>query len=154
SQRDQQRTPAELDVALWEEAREQRVPGDGGGDRVDALVESRRDQLDASPVAGAGHADPGVARRVELRLRLLRDPVHQPLDVAALVRGIVDLDGPARLAEAPGVPGEDVVAVADEVADPWYSEDRAGPAEGAGAGVAARAPAGPLQDRRRLLPGP
>ena len=81
---EQRSDPAALDRLLLVERGEQRVPGDRRGDRVDALVDRRGDELDPARVGDAVHADPRVARLVELRLGLLGEPVDQRRDVAAL----------------------------------------------------------------------
>ena len=75
------------------------MPGDDRGDRVDALVARRGDELDPARVGDAGHADAAGRPAVELRLGLLGEPVEQRADVAALGVGRVDRDRPAGVAE-------------------------------------------------------
>ncbi len=69
----------------------------------------RGDELDATAVGAADHADAGIARPVELHAALGGHPVEELLHVLALVVGAVGLDRAAGLAEAPRVPGEHVV---------------------------------------------
>ena len=143
--------PAALDGLVLVEAREQRVPGDRRDDRVDPLVDRRRHELDPARVGDAVHADARVARLVEPRLGLLREPVEQRRDVAALVALVVDGDGPAGLAESARVPGQDVEA---GVAQRPGADVAGGVRRRAvRVGVARTAPAVGLEDRRRPLAG-
>ena len=54
-----------------------------GNDRVDAVVDRRRDELDPTPVGAADHPDARVALLVQQRLGLARDP-------ASVVRLVAD----------------------------------------------------------------
>ena len=67
--------------------------------------------LDPRAVAAARHAQARVARPVELRPRLLGDPVDDRARVAPLDGRIVDVDGAAGGSEAARIPGHDVVAL-------------------------------------------
>jgi hypothetical protein len=138
----EQAGPAELDDGIFVEARGERVPGNLRRDGVDPLVDRGRDELDAAPVRAAGHADARVAERVELGLRLLRQPVEQGLHITALEVRAVHLHGAARGAEAARVPGQDVVAGGVEAADRLA---------GRLVDVAGAAPAVAEEDRRRGL---
>src|SRR5207248_9734742 len=102
-------SPAALHRLRLVEARLQRMPRDLGNDRVDATVDRGRDELDPAAVRRADHSHARVALAVELHAWLLRDPVDKSRDVATLEVGAVGLDGPARVPEAPWVPGEHVV---------------------------------------------
>ena len=133
----QRQVPARLDRRARIEAREQVVPGDRGGDRVDPPVTCGGEELDAAAVAAAGHPYPRVATPVPPRLRLLRHVVDEGAHVAALEARVVDHHGPARAAESAGVPGEDVVAGRGEV--------------GGRARLPGTAPSVSDQDRRRAL---
>ena len=148
AQRVERRRPAALDGLLLVERGQQRVPGDDRGDRVDALVQRGRRELDAAGVGDAGHAHARVAGPVELGLGLRREPVDQRHHVARLLVGRVDGDRAARVAEPARVPRQHVEAGLAQRAD----------ADVAGALVAGRvrvglarpAPAVALEDRRRL----
>ena len=107
---DQGQVPAELHRVVLEEAGGELVPGDRRRDGVDARIAGGGDELDAAAVAGAVHAEHGVARGLEPGLGLLGDEVDQRLRVARLELGVVDHHRAARAAEAAGVPGEHVVA--------------------------------------------
>ena len=133
--------PAALRRVVLVEAGEQRVPGDLRRDRVDPVVHRREHVLDAAAVARADHAEPRVARPVELRLRLLGDQVDQRLRVAALELRRVGHHVARGGAEAARVPGEHVVAVVEVAGDDRVVLRR--PALGV---------AGPVHDRRRLRP--
>ena len=91
------------------------VPGDLGRDRVDALVERRRHELDPARVRAAAHADQRVAGSLLRHARISRQQVDQPHHVLTLVLRGVDVHLAARGAESALVPGEDAVARLDEV---------------------------------------
>ena len=102
------------------------------------------DQLDTATVGAADHPDPGIARRVELDAGPGGHPVDQGADVARLVVGAVDLGLAAGLAEAAGIPGEDVVPGRPEGLDRDPAED----ARPLGVGVPGQAPSRAHEDGR------
>ena len=61
-------------------------------------------ELDPAAVGETDHADPRVAGPVELRHGLFGDPVHEHLDVTALVFGIVPRSRSRPTCRTPGDP--------------------------------------------------
>src|SRR5207249_8237425 len=119
--------------------------------RVDPGIDRRGDELDTAAVTAARHAGPRVASSVELGLGLLGHEVEQCLYVAALIARVVDLDSAPRLAEAPRIPGDDVVSVVDERVDVGDAERPSERARSTALGVARLAPARPLKDGRGAM---
>ena len=79
-------------------------------DRVDPGVLRGEQQGQAAAVGAADHADPGVAGGVGADVGAGGQPVEQPLGVAHLVVGAVQVDLTAAAAEAPRGPGQHRVA--------------------------------------------
>ncbi len=134
--------PAALRRVVLVEAGDQRVPRDLRCDGVHAVVHGSEHVLDAAAVAGADHAQPRVAGRVELGLGLLDDLVDEQLRVLALELRRVRHDVAGGGAEAARVPGEDVVPGVEVARD-----------DAVVLGRAARAVARPVHDRGCLAAG-
>ena len=141
--------PAALDRLLLVERGRQAVPGDDRGDRVDALVARRGDELDAARVGDAGHAHARVAGLVELRLGLLGEPVDQRRDVAALGVGRVDRDRAAASCRSRGESQVRTLKPALRSA-PTPTLPVVSSLVASGSVCARAAPAVALEDRRRL----
>ncbi len=118
--------PAGLQRAVLVEARGERVPRDVRRDHVHARVTGGGDPLDPASVGAAVHAHARVSGLVQLRLRLLREPVDQRRRVARLVVRRVDLHLPTGLPEPARVPGQHVVAGAAERTEAHAAEELLG----------------------------
>ena len=140
--------PTSLRGLVFVEARPERMPGNSRGYGIDPTVPLGRGELDAAAVGLADHAHSRHARPVQQDAPLLRDPIEHFRDVPSLEVRAVDLGLPSRVAEAPGIPRQDVEPTLPELGDAQRSLDPGLRR----VGIAGRAPARTHEHSRVRVP--